>query len=210
MIILGKSRFLAIWLIFVLFCTSGYSQETNPVTAEDFLQAFDFPDIQQKKLEIIKLPFDLEIEQLQVMSRYAERHLRRLRFERDVAVESFLSKQHLIELNENRKQETKKSAKKTAEFMSKFAELLLAIESADDLKMYEGTPRDGEKSDAEIKDQQKTVKLDEWIFYAEPLEVPASLVERLRSLLVNYKGFQPYSGPKFCGCFHTDLYIEWK
>jgi hypothetical protein len=202
-------RFLPIGLFFVLSFTTGYSQEKNPATADDFLQAFDFPDVPQKDLEFIKLRFDREIEQLQVMRRYAERHLRQLIFERDIAFESFLSKQRLIELNEKRKLETTNAAKENAEFMSKFAELLLALESAGDFKIYEGFPRTEEKSSAESEKQNKSIKFEEWEFYFEPLEVQTSMVERLRSILVNYKGFQPYSGAKFCGGFHPDFCIEW-
>ena len=183
----------------------AYAQES--FFFDESLYEIKVSDLQDEKLTEIENELHDEIEQLRERLRTTQQKLRQQEFERASALDAVLTTEQLKSLNEKRRAETIQNAKANADFVVKFAKYLEVVSSADALSIYEGLP------DAElekIKNVNKTIEIDGWAFYAEPLPAKSSIVEKLRSSLVDYRTFEPYSGGKFCGGFHPDFCVKWK
>jgi hypothetical protein len=165
---------------------------------------------QNEKLTKIEDRLNEEVVLLQERLRTTQHGLRQQLFERNRALEAVLTPDQLKTLNEKRRDESIKRGNANAEFLVKFAKYLKAISSANDLLIYEGLPRATEQEIEKIKQANKTIEIDDWIFYAEVLPGNSSIVETLRASLVDYQSFKPYEGGKFCGGFHPDFCVEWK
>ena len=55
----------------------------------------------------------------------------------------------------------------------------------------------------EIASKHKTMKVDGFMFYADPLDPKRLEIERLREKWVDHKMFSPYTGPKFLWWFSS-------
>jgi len=167
-------------------------------------------EIQDKKLSALENRLNNDIERLEENLRTTQQKLRQQLFDRTSALDTALTPEQSKSLNEERRAETKQHAKEYVEFMEEFANYLEAVSAANALTIYEGLPRAPDAELEKIKNQNKTIEIDGWAFYAEPLPAKSSIIEKLRSSLVDYKTFEPYSGGKFCGGFHPDFCVEWK
>ena len=183
------------------------AQETH--TFDESYHEVAVSGLQEKKLTEIEERLDEDIEQLKNKLRSMQQSFRKKVFERSNALDAVLTPDQLANLTKMRQDEAIQRAKANSEFMSRFSKYLKCIADADSLTIYEGLPRADDAGLKKIKDQNKTIEIDGWSFYAEPLTANGSMVEKLRSSLIDYKTFEPYSGGKFCGGFHPDFCVQW-
>jgi len=199
----------AISIVFAMVAGNWVSaQETH--TFDESYHEVAVSILQEKKLTAIEEQLDDDIEKLNDKLRSMQQSLRKKVFDRNNALDAVLTPEQLADLSKKRREETIQRAKANSEFMSQFSKYLKCIADAESLTIYEGLPRADGVGLKKIKDQNKTIEIDGWGFYAEPLTANGSMVEKLRSSLIDYKTFEPYSGGKFCGGFHPDFCVEWK
>jgi hypothetical protein len=165
---------------------------------------------QEQRLEEIESRRNNEIERLQETLRTSRQQLRQQLFELDTELEQVLTAEQLRTLNAKRLEQTRDKANKNAQFMGQFAEFLKSVSEAESMIIYEGLPRASDDELANIKQKHETVDIDGWSFYSAPLAASPSIIEKLRSTLVDYRAFEPYTGVKFCGGFHPDFCVQWK
>ena len=187
---------------------SGFAQQSHYFG--DSLHDIAVSESQDEKLYETEGRLNEEIHQLQDTLRTTQQKLRQQVYVRDNELEALLTAEQLKSLNEQRLSETRENAKRGVQFMAEFARFLDHVSASGELTVFEGLPRATDDELAKIKNDNKTIEIDGWYFYAQPLPTKPSTVEKLRSTLVNYQSFQPYSGGKFCGGFHPDFCVEWK
>jgi hypothetical protein len=85
------------------------------------------------------------------------------------------------------------------------------VQRANTVILYEGLPHQAWQPEAHTNElaTKKTVVLGEDPFYAEPLRLSPSDVEKLRRLYCDPSSFRPFGGMKACGGYHPDYCIEW-
>jgi len=201
---------LSISIVVAMTISTNFTNAQESFYFDESLHKVSVSELQDEKLAAIEDRLNDDIEQLRERLRTTQQKLRQQEFERSIELDAVLTPEQLKSLNEKRHAETIQHAKANAEFMVEFAKYLEAISSSNALIIYEGLPRATDSELKKIKDENKTIVIDGWAFYAEPLPAKASIVEKLRSSLVDYKSFEPYSGGKFCGGFHPDFCVEWK
>lgn len=176
---------------------------------------------QQKELETIEQARDQLLEPLQKPLSDAENSLRTLNhrsrqilFEYGTLLEKSLSPEQIDSLNQKRSSTFRRRAGEIAEFMRRFAELLDALSSFDDVAVFEALPRATAKELDKIKMDQLAFEFDGWSFYAEPLRTDRSQIENLRSTFAEHWEFRHHYKNalvgKGCGGFHPDFYVRWK
>ncbi len=109
-----------------------------------------------------------------------------------------------------RRADSKEKMKSDGKFLQDFSAYLKSIEDVDSFLVFEGLPRLKGKRLEDIKQKNDTLEIGGWSFFAKPLEVSDSTADLLRWTLVDFKSFEPYGGPKFCGGFHPDFCVEWE
>jgi hypothetical protein len=92
-------------------------------------------------------------------------------------------------------------------FLHQFPILTHAAATMNDIRFFRGVPREKKEQPARV--DQPQVEKQGYAFFSEPMNINSSAIESLRKKLVDYRQFEPYAGPKFCGGFHPDLCIEW-
>jgi hypothetical protein len=86
------------------------------------------------------------------------------------------------------------------------------ITRAEKVVLYEGLPHQlFEKSllDEELR-TKKTIKVEGFPFYEEPLDLKEEHAKELTRLVSDAKSFQPHTEDKKCGGFHPDYLVEWR
>ena len=167
-------------------------------------------ETQEQKLREIESLRYAELKQLQdTLNTTQHKYYQRL-FDLETELEQVLTPEQLKSLNEKRLEETREQVKKTADFMGQFANFLESVSAADSLTIFEGLPCAADVELAKIKQKNETIEIDGCSFYSAPLAASQSIKEKLRSTLVDYRAFEPYSGGKFCGGFHPDFCVQWK
>lgn len=149
---------------------------------------------------------------LQAELQMTQRKLSQLMFEFGKELEQLLTEKQLESLNNKRADSTRKNAQENAKFISSFAKFLDSVAAADSLIIYEGLPRATAVELAKLKQKNQTITLAGWEFYTSPLDPNQSIVEKLRSTLVDYAKFNGhYTGQvgKGCGGFHPDYCVQW-
>ncbi len=94
---------------------------------------------------------------------------------------------------------------------SLFTPITEGVRRATTLTVYEGLPHQADivqfRHELATK---KTVRLQGFSFYQQPLEVFAADAKPLRRLCSDPKSFWSYGGMKLCGDFHPDYALVWK
>jgi hypothetical protein len=81
---------------------------------------------------------------------------------------------------------------------------------ADKVIVYEGLPHQGYYPDlvAQELKSKDTIKIDNYAFYREPLELKVDDLNKLHSLLADSATLADWIGEKKCGGFHPDYCVE--
>ncbi len=104
-----------------------------------------------------------------------------------------------------------KDRKETSTNFKNHKLLAASVRKADKVTLYEGLPHQlfhSEVFEEELKTKQ-TVRLHNFAFYAEPLDLKETDAKKLTDLYSDPKSFRPFLGYKACGGFHPDYCIEW-
>lgn len=195
-------------LTLAISCCITPAQETD-ITVKS-LAKIDLKGVDKEKLLEIESQLIDRISDLQSTGWATLHQLHNHQSKLDELKEIDLRPEELKLLNEERRTETLETAVENAEFLAKFNKYITIISQAKELEIFEGLPRGTKQQLKKIKDENKTVEIDGWSFYAEPLKTKPSTIEDLRLALISYQLFEPYSGPKFCGGFHPDFCVEFK
>lgn len=128
----------------------------------------------------------------------------------ELAIDRILTPAQRAELRRQRKEELQREVRELAEFAGGVGSKLGAIVNAEKLVIYEGLPHQKltELVDAERK-AKKTLVLDGFYFYADPITPTPKDTWILRELAAKFETYRPYGGPKFCGGYHPDWCLEW-
>ncbi len=181
-----------------LFDESSHAIEVN---AEQF----------NRLTEIDNRPaFHNEFNRLQKAIASSEQRLNQHLIQQRKELEALLTPRQLQELNGKRRAKTRKTAKVHAEFMVQFASFLNAFSKAEDLKVYEGIPHAETTKLNDDDDQTKTIEFGGALFYAEAVPVKSSVLERLRSAMVDYQSFRPYQSEKLYRGDTPDFCVVWQ
>ena len=181
-----------------LFDESSHAIEVN---AEQFNRLTEIDN---------RLDFHNEFNQLQKAIASSEKRLNQLLIRRRKELEALLTPRQLPELNGKRRAKTLQAAKTHAEFMVQFASFLNAYSQAEDLKVYEGIPHAETTKLNDDDDQTVTIEFGGALFYAEAVPVESSVLERLRSAMVDYQSFRPYESEKLYRGDTPDFCVVWR
>jgi hypothetical protein len=116
-------------------------------------------------------------------------------------------------------QTTEKAAKKGSEKAPHAATDLAAhkpiaaiIAKADEVVLYEGLPHPMWEKDtlAAEKKKKKTVEMQLFSFYADPIELKKDAAKEFAKLLSDPASLGQYTVGKRCGGFHPDWCLEWQ
>lgn len=178
----------------------------------DGIHAVDVGDDQYAKLNKIvnRLPFDEEVNQLEKTIASSKRRLDQRLIEHKKQLESILMPDQLKELNAKRKAKTQQSAKMHADFMVRFAVFLTAFSKAEEMKVYEGIPWAVSKEFKEDEPSPNAINFGGALFYEEALPVQSTLLEQLRSEIVEYQSYQPFNSEKWGLGKTPDFCVVWQ
>ncbi len=193
-------RTLLLLVLFILSNSSSTAFGQKTFYFDGPSLSIDVSDDQYAKLiELVnRLPFDKEINQLKDSVASSKRQLDQRLIEHKEQLESILTPDQLEVLNAKRKAKTQQNAKANANFMVQFAVFLAAFSKAEDLKIYEGIPWKVLKELDEDESLLATIEFGGALFYDEALPVQSSsLLEQLRSEIVDYRLYRPYNSEKW-------------
>jgi hypothetical protein len=143
------------------------------------------------------------------------RELREIRTPHDVEIERVLTPEQRKELARQRKEEMENETKALTHFAVNLGPFLAELTQAElnqteGLVLYEGLPHQkAVELLAEERRTKKTIQIDGFDFYAEPLKLKPTDAFELRDLLSKFGTYRPYGGPKFCGGYHPDWCLQW-
>ena len=92
-----------------------------------------------------------------------------------------------------------------------YPELRASIARCDSVKLYEGLPHQSWERlflEQELA-AKKTIKLGNYPFYAESIEISPEDTGRLKSIYRSWWSFAPFRGFKDCGGYHPDYCLAW-
>ena len=174
----------------------------------DTLHLLEVSEAQNSRLYDIEVEFDEKYSD-QFSQQKLGFKLEKMKLERDRKLEEVLSTRQLKVLNEKRFIASKSGSANTVKFLSDYGAFVEKTGDVETFTINEGLPRAAAKKLEEIASKHKTMKVDGFMFYADPLDPKRSEIERLREKWVDHKMFSPYTGPKFCGGFHPDFCVTW-
>ena len=143
---------------------------------------------------------------------------RQLWFDYEQKLEGLLTGAQLKSLNEQRSTKTKNRAKGNAKFLTQYAKFIEAVSAVDKVTVFEGLPFVAKDELAQLKQDNETIEIDGWAFYAASLNANRSIKEKLCSTFVDYREYMRHStsfgnstnrGAKGCGGFHPDFCVRW-
>lgn len=146
----------------------------------------------------------------QAATQEEQRRLRQLEAKFRKALEALLTSAQRNELHAKETAELRRQAAKDVQFLGAIGPFMESFLAADQVVCYEGFPR--RLSDVEREEQRrkrKTAKFEGFDFYDEKQEIVPDDLRSLQQIFGNYRSFQSYGGPKFCGGYHPDWCLEW-
>lgn len=93
----------------------------------------------------------------------------------------------------------------------RLAAMLMPLEKAEKVVVYEGLPHPFYEPELLAEEQQskEVHKLHGNSFYKEPLKLALDDRKQLQALLSRPDVYEPWEGEKKCGGFHADYCVEW-
>ncbi|MEM9413005.1 MAG: hypothetical protein AAGA30_17985, partial [Planctomycetota bacterium] len=181
-------------VISLVFTTTScaYAQEID--TFDESVYLLEIPDLPNQKLLDIEGKFNDQIEKLSDKIRPLRKSIEKKKLERTKAIDAALTPKQVDTLNKARRKQTTERAKENSKFLIQFSKYLNALATAETLTVYEGLPRVEKTKLQQIKDDNKTIEINGWAFYANPLPAKGSAIEELRWSLIDFRMFEPYSG----------------
>jgi hypothetical protein len=90
--------------------------------------------------------------------------------------------------------------------------LFATVASANQFQVYEGLPHPNNEEMLFLRERatSRTIRLDGFLFYGTPVDVPAADAAVLKDLLGTERSFLAWRGEKKCGGFHPDYLAEWR
>jgi hypothetical protein len=140
--------------------------------------------------------------------------LQELESARDAKIEALLTPDQLRIVRETHLKKLREKVTRDIAYLRDFGSVVAELANAETLVAYEGLPRKDEDED-ETKakpeiDGAKTFQIDGFDFFTQPLTVSPKTVEQFRRVVADYRSFESYGGPYFCGGYHPDLCLEWR
>lgn len=137
--------------------------------------------------------------------------LAQLDVEFESEIEALLTPDQLRKVRDGGQKRLRDRVERDASYLGAVAGYLQAVARAETLTLYEGLPHPREeKLMAEEIKKSSTVVLSGFHFYAQRRSPREADVRPFRQLSSDYRSFEPYGGPKFCGGYHPDWCLEWQ